>query len=426
MPPEILGEIFILMLPKTSAAVWSNIPWLLTHICRDWRQVAIATPALWARVVVDYYKRPSYALAAIKTQLQRTAAFRLYFYGGVNPGVALAFQKKVFKFLAKHSARWAELTIGVTAWLLPLLNALRDRLPILRRIWIQWEDKAAQYFPLTCFETAPALRDVTVYNMSPTTLDLLHLPAHQLTRYDADGPWAMHRPFLSQAHNLVELRLETDATVLVGTGDVIELLLLRRLYLTRFEVLDHLRAPALEDVGFDLGQELDHYRRGAANYESGNRDVLAYLDPFVQRSGCTLRDLCLRGSPHAQRVAAILNACPSIVSLTTLTSRLDELVQVLTVPNSTNTTVAPQLAEIYIGSQFFLDWPCYIAMLESRWRGEGCALRAATTALSRSRPDSEELAGLHSLRKEGFDVLLLQGEDADAAITVCVHLPNWN
>ncbi|PBK65361.1 hypothetical protein ARMSODRAFT_853709, partial [Armillaria solidipes] len=51
LPPEVLTEIFI--------RCWSfyrrsgtplnprAVPWKLTHICKKWREVAIATPKLW-------------------------------------------------------------------------------------------------------------------------------------------------------------------------------------------------------------------------------------------------------------------------------------------------------------------------------------------------------------------------------------------
>ncbi|KAJ6552744.1 hypothetical protein B0H19DRAFT_901178, partial [Mycena capillaripes] len=53
-PPEVLSEIFSWTLPP---AIYSrqrmgfsamDSPWVLTHICRRWRAVAISTPPLWS------------------------------------------------------------------------------------------------------------------------------------------------------------------------------------------------------------------------------------------------------------------------------------------------------------------------------------------------------------------------------------------
>ncbi|KAJ6560443.1 hypothetical protein B0H19DRAFT_1147735, partial [Mycena capillaripes] len=51
LPPEITSEFFFQCLPELG---WSGVrdkgvaPRLLTHVCREWRQIAISTPALWA------------------------------------------------------------------------------------------------------------------------------------------------------------------------------------------------------------------------------------------------------------------------------------------------------------------------------------------------------------------------------------------
>ncbi|KAJ6483206.1 hypothetical protein C8R45DRAFT_779015, partial [Mycena sanguinolenta] len=48
MPLEILGKIFLLTLPKTENAAWTNIPsgipWVFTHVSSYWRKLALSTP----------------------------------------------------------------------------------------------------------------------------------------------------------------------------------------------------------------------------------------------------------------------------------------------------------------------------------------------------------------------------------------------
>ncbi|KAJ7602684.1 hypothetical protein DFH06DRAFT_1023556, partial [Mycena polygramma] len=51
MPPEVLGEIFLLAVP-TEKAPWprrvTDSPWYLTHVSSHWRAVAVSIPALWS------------------------------------------------------------------------------------------------------------------------------------------------------------------------------------------------------------------------------------------------------------------------------------------------------------------------------------------------------------------------------------------
>ncbi|KAJ7016440.1 hypothetical protein C8F04DRAFT_1245171 [Mycena alexandri] len=275
----------------------------------------------------------------------------------------------MFRRLAEHSARWEELTIGVTEYMMPLLATLRGNLPVLRRAWIQWDEDMLRK-PINCFEAAPSLRDITIYNESPRQVRVL-LPAQQLTR---------------------------------------------RLFVSTIDILDYLKAPALEEIALNLGSELNAWRNGAANDDSGNVDLIPHLDPFIIRSAFTLRRLSLRGSPHTHRVAELLRQYPSLVSLATLTSNPNAIISCLTVPSATADAAqitSPQLSEINIGSQFPIGWDVYAVMLESRWKMEGYALRSATTALVKSRPNRAQRAKLDALRKDGLDISPVEGrEDA--------------
>ncbi|KAJ7485220.1 hypothetical protein B0H11DRAFT_1154317 [Mycena galericulata] len=320
----------------------------------------------------------------------------------------------MLKCLAEHSSRWTELSIGVTKKMLPVLAELRDRLPALRRVWIQWEQESARRTRIGCFQTAPSLRDITIFNDSPSQVGIL-LSAQQLTRYDADGPWEMHWTFLTSesAQNLIEVRIETDVPVYSGQG--IELLHLQRLFVSRIDVLDNLKAPALEEIAFNLGD-------GSRAWDRGN------LDPFVARSACTLRRLSVRSLQGREvfPILGVLRKYPSITSLAILTPNPNAILPHLTILNPTaGTAVSPQLFEIYIGTPAHMDWVGYIEMLDSRWKVEGCALRSAVMAVIGSPPRSTELSRLGALRKDGLDLTLLKGEDADDAMRAWMYIPKW-
>ncbi|KAJ7475149.1 hypothetical protein B0H11DRAFT_1728277, partial [Mycena galericulata] len=61
MPPEVLGEIFLLTLPSriqesSLISVVHGSPWVLTRVCSRWREIGTLTPSLWSRIAIDYYK----------------------------------------------------------------------------------------------------------------------------------------------------------------------------------------------------------------------------------------------------------------------------------------------------------------------------------------------------------------------------------
>ncbi|KAK7033404.1 hypothetical protein R3P38DRAFT_3186940 [Favolaschia claudopus] len=53
LPNEIVGEIFLDFLPpypEPPPLLGEDSPTILTHICRQWREIALTTPALWRSI----------------------------------------------------------------------------------------------------------------------------------------------------------------------------------------------------------------------------------------------------------------------------------------------------------------------------------------------------------------------------------------
>jgi hypothetical protein len=420
MPPEILCETFLLTLPsRVQEAAFASVhdsPWVLTQVCSRWRAIAISTPFLWSRVNIDYYKRakyhlPNYPMAMIETQLQRATMLRIYFYGCTEFSVGP--QLEMLRRLSEYSSCWTELNIGITEDMLPILVTLRNRLPALRKVWIQWEEDSARQRRMDCFQNAPSLRDITLFNDTPYAVRVL-VPARQLTRYDADGPWDMHRAVLTSAQSLVEARIETNLFgVPADPGQIIELLHLERLFVSRTEVLGYLKTPALAKLALELGTA---------------HAVRPQLDPFVVRSSCTIRRLSLRfPHPHGVgQIREILEKYTSITSVAILTPKPNTVISHLTIPKTAHDAgVGPQLSEIEIGTPTFLDWAGFVGMLESRWKVKGCALQFAAVGVDNS-PSSAALTRLDALRKDGLDVSLLEKDDALEAMRAWVHIVAWN
>ncbi len=57
LPIDIMREIFLLM--STNAADITDIAWIATHTCMEWRDIATQTPTLWSEIHVTTDTRTS-------------------------------------------------------------------------------------------------------------------------------------------------------------------------------------------------------------------------------------------------------------------------------------------------------------------------------------------------------------------------------
>ncbi|KAJ6580643.1 hypothetical protein B0H19DRAFT_483248 [Mycena capillaripes] len=200
VPAEVLSEIFLWTLPSTRESrqrprfLTTDSPWFLTHISRRWRAVAISHSSLWSLVVIRYSQEVgssiAYPLSMVETQVARAQKLKIHFRGceisDARP------QIEIFQFLAQHSSRWDELVLRPTSALVPLLATVRSRVPLLRRLWVEWYDPHSQtgVESIECFDIAPSLVDAGAYHAF--RFIPISLPVQQLTRYELDCPWATH------------------------------------------------------------------------------------------------------------------------------------------------------------------------------------------------------------------------------------------
>ncbi|KAF7345451.1 hypothetical protein MVEN_01563200 [Mycena venus] len=401
-------------------------PWVLTHVSARWRAISVANPSLWSRLVIDYSEvhtkslndhppvdpSSAYPLFLVETQIQRSQRLKIHFYG--SPAMASRPQILVFQLLSLHSSRWEEFSLGLTLEIAPLVTALRGRLLSLKRLWVQWDDSAADSIQsIDCFQTAPCLVDVGVYNRYRHVPVLL--PVHQLTRYEMTCPWKSHVRMLKAAPNLVEAHIDVTFDLSETWSDLeeaIDLLQLQRLYVSALPILNVLRGPALEELAVWLDPDEDH---------------LTILRGFVDRSVCCLRRICLRNSPDAHTTLEMLKRFPCITELVIkmrdhdAADEVNALISTLSLTESA--VVAPQLQCLFFGCErkSFFDYTAYLKMLKTRWEVGYCALRYAALIIDEGpSPDFVTLVGLHALRREGLNLLLT--EDVSEAYDV---LNSW-
>ncbi|KAF7371184.1 hypothetical protein MSAN_00753900 [Mycena sanguinolenta] len=408
MPPEILAEIFSLTRPNVvipSRRRSGYSPWFLTHVSRRWREIAVSTSSLWSLVVIDDHgdmdSAYSYPVPMLETQIARAQNLRIHFYG--HALFDSHRQVEIFQYLAQYASRWEELYLYSSSGS-PLLADLRDTI----------DPPVAIDF----VESAPSLVDVSIINGTfPVPISL---PADQLTRYELNAPWETHRGILALAPNLVEAHIDVrfrDESW-SDTDVIIDLPALNRLFISHSEVLQHIRAPVLQELA--LSVELTH-----------RLSIAAELEAFLSHSSCTLRRLCLRRCCSSDTTIAILKSIPSLIELRIMVPVYDgfdeeTLMLNLTVHGvASDLIVAPQLSAIYFGTtrhsfRFTSGCRAYVKMVKSRWISPECALSRAML-MTNLTPDLDTIKDLQLLRQEGMEFRSFAQDDALSLLASWVY-----
>ncbi|KAJ7155853.1 hypothetical protein C8R46DRAFT_1116639 [Mycena filopes] len=429
VPPEILGYIFSLTLPGPQETLQFTVvhvkesPWSLSHVSRYWRGVALSDTSLWSLVALSYNGPVSiYPLPMAETQVARAKKLKVHFYGCEKSTPQV--QIETFRCLAQHAAQWEELSLGLTSHIAPLLGMLRDRLPLLRRFFLQWEGEDERAIDrVDCFQNAPSLVGAWV-NDFPSVPVLF--PAHNLTRYQLQASWGTHAGILQQTLNLLEARIMVnfDDLPLLDGHEIIDLTSLRRLLVSPAEILQFLRLPVLEELTIDC------------DVDEGPK-ILGAIRSAVSRSSCVLQRLCFWGIPLLTSITEILSQFPSILAFAVLISTPDDnglaraLMKRLTrTATSTTGAVAPQLAPQLRDISFACDKGAvlvhrdYLEMIASRRAGG--FQRSELLVASGPRPDAVELREMETLREDGLELVYIEGEDADDAINHWTLDAQWN
>ncbi|KAJ7173391.1 hypothetical protein C8R46DRAFT_114076 [Mycena filopes] len=398
-------------------------PWSLSHVSRYWRSVALSEASLWSLVTL-YYDAPApvYPFPMVETQVARAKILKIHFYGQKTPTAQL-LQIETFRLLARFAPQWEELSLGLTPQLVPLLSALRDRLPILRRLFLQWQPDVPEIHRVDCFQNAPSLVGAWVRGFR--SIPVL-FPGHHLTHYEFhSSSWDTHADILKQTLTLVVARITIefdddgdDSWQDPDSREIINLTCLRHLFVSHAEILNFLRLPALEQVAINSSAD-----------EGSN--ILGALRSAVSRSSCVLRRLCLWELPLLTPVTEILTQFPSIVDFAVLLSTPEDsplaetLMKRLTI-TADGPVIAPQLRRISFAYEedMVIDHGIYEEMINSRWRAGGFVGSQLIVAVG-SSPTAAVLHGLEKLREEGLNFVFLQGRDAADAIVAWTFEGRW-
>ncbi|KAF7373851.1 F-box domain-containing protein [Mycena sanguinolenta] len=287
LPNEMVSEIFVNCMPPYPLCpplTGISSPTSLTHICRKWRAVALATPRLWRAIPFtarftplpdDYEYHPGDDWAT------RSGSLPLSITMNAN---ANDFLPAMYPAVFYRRARWEYLKIMALPSSFPIIDG---PLPALRHLEIH--PKAAPPGGIFKFDDLPQLRTVVLREFIG---EKAILPWNQLTSLTIDAAMNQCASILRQTTNLVHC-------------DV-------RLVCFGFDEVDdrsgsHIQLPFLESLAFKacpdgLGRQFLDTLTLPALYSLETEERCLWSDPvgrltrFIARSRCSLQVLNIRGA----------------------------------------------------------------------------------------------------------------------------------
>ncbi|KAK6977964.1 F-box domain-containing protein [Favolaschia claudopus] len=309
LPNEIVAEVFVHFLPPypdPPPLSGRLSPLRLTHICHQWRKIALATPKLWRAMDLTeltwfYEDRAEAASSSVSSWLERSGSCPL--------SIRVPSDKVWSSFstaLVPHSTRCEHLSFRLSG--AGQLSAMDIQIPMLRSLSLQFDDRARCPFR---FQNLPLLRSVNLDDVGSTSVVL---PWAQLTCLTLKNLYPdICMSVLQQTSQLVDCALDLwdwDAPQIRPQNlPTVTLSRLERLeFLPESDIdadfFNSLVTPALRslrlDEGFLYSLELN----------PPDRKPIDTLRTFIAKSGCPLRQLKILDATVSDNVYR--DAFPSI------------------------------------------------------------------------------------------------------------------
>ncbi|KAJ7033708.1 hypothetical protein C8F04DRAFT_1353171 [Mycena alexandri] len=296
LPTEIVVEIFLHFLPVYPLCpplVGIESPTTLSQIYHDWREIALATPALW-RAISFFNGGCSFErqVAISNTWIRRSHPLPLSLRSVAPTRDSL---DAIVPHFLPHRERWEYLCMhGVDT-----LTAFDGPMPLLRHLDLYVRTPRTA---VITFNTAPLLHSVALIY---TSANIVGLPWAQVTTLRLTGPFmsSVCVSILRQTSNLVHCELQTLAYEAAAPD--VTLLRLESLKLTVNRLDEHPLQKALI---------LPALRRLTLIEYDANLKSVPSLEMFLEKAGCArLEELHIKTStPVLGLGAAYRTAFPSI------------------------------------------------------------------------------------------------------------------
>jgi hypothetical protein len=205
LPGEIVSEIFVHFLPdfpQYPPPIGLLSPYLLCQICRKWRDIALATPALWSVISLSFNKvgRVPQKLRYLQTSIERSGSCRLSLKLGTTYSLDRQYLAELNHAVINHFHRMEYLDLYSSPYF-EFPTGIELSLPFLRGLKLgdSFEAPAA---PLM----APVLHQVVLRRLDD--LDNSFFPWSQLTAITVEFiPLGEYGYLMNELVNIVHCRL---------------------------------------------------------------------------------------------------------------------------------------------------------------------------------------------------------------------------
>ncbi|KAJ6454604.1 hypothetical protein C8R45DRAFT_599654 [Mycena sanguinolenta] len=310
LPNEITSEIFTRFIPAYPSPpplAGPLSPTTLTHVCHNWRAIALATPALWRAISLPLDLDENGRLCILQSWLSRSGCSPFSFEMEIWESIC----DKEFEALVIHCARWEYVTLAVdeTAG-----HTIQAPMPLLRYLDLRVHSYFGVNGPQTRLREVPRLRSVTLRQSDDLTDDFL--PWAQLTSLTLVSRLLDDcTPILRNTVNLVRCHLSLSS----GPDPS------RPVPEIRLPFLKSLSFTQLTDYSDDNGEPVvtrflkrlitPALRTLYIPETILQPDPVDGLGAFISNSGCCLQRLCITGRPRRVHREVYLQAFPNILEL---------------------------------------------------------------------------------------------------------------
>ncbi|KXN84906.1 hypothetical protein AN958_11932 [Leucoagaricus sp. SymC.cos] len=295
IPPEILGQIFIVLQSISEPicfgddALENTELWTLLNVCRFWRTVAMSYSELWSHFAITRqpFSRPSEKGVDILAQQTLQFTKDCISYSHTRPLHFVFHANEDYlgaaELLATESRRWCSVRFNNLAVLRVLEPRILGHLPNLCSLTIdglgkEWD---LQTGPLQAFQQAPSLLRLTLFDLEQPQSRFI-LPWRQITQFSS-FQLRQFLPILNLMPSLVEFKSTEDICEFDEIQERIHLPNLERLEVmsnspTTNQIFDALQTPKLTALRL-------FSKRGFS------RIYAAAVVEMIKTSGCCLNSL---------------------------------------------------------------------------------------------------------------------------------------
>ncbi|KAF8207679.1 hypothetical protein K438DRAFT_342486 [Mycena galopus ATCC 62051] len=212
LPPEIVSEIFIHILPLYPGfppLTGTLSPTSLTHVCREWREIALSIPALWRAISLSLDNPFEEQVHISDLWLKRSGSYRLSIQldGEDQDGEYRGEVAKILTSVSSQATRWEYLKLQVSSYQLRELEG--SNMPLLHHLDLRLHEDSEVAVNTIAFRQLPLLRSVALNDIAASWVIL---PWDQLTSLVLNSVY-LHEcvPILEQTSNLAHCELHIFA-----------------------------------------------------------------------------------------------------------------------------------------------------------------------------------------------------------------------